>query len=180
MTLHVDEAAERTLACMIEDLRSARRGAELSQDELAKRLPVRGRAISEWEIGSAEPTLDHLVQWCRELDRRLVIIGSDGEVRGGPLHPRRGEPQEVFERRRLAVPLRNRRLALKVKQGELGSRIGVSRDSIQRWELAHVSPRPISLIVWAQMLTYSVRLQAASPSQGLRTLAACTRQVGCP
>jgi len=43
---------------------------------------------------------------------------------------------------------------------ELGERVGVSRDSIYRWEFAYVSPRPIALIVWAQKLTYSVALQS--------------------
>lgn len=106
-----------------------------------------------------EPTLDHLMQWSRELGQRLVIIGRDGELRNGLARPRAGETWEVFERRRLASPLKNHRLALRLTQKELGQLVGVSRDSIQRWEHAHVPPRPTALIVWAHTLECSVTLQ---------------------
>jgi hypothetical protein len=44
-------------------------------------------------------------------------------------------------------------------QGELGRLVGVSRDSIQRWELVRVPPRPISHVVWAQTLNYTLALR---------------------
>ncbi|WP_228554305.1 helix-turn-helix transcriptional regulator [Catenulispora pinisilvae] len=144
---------------MTGDLRSARLDAGLSQNELAVGLPVRGRAVSEWETGAVEPTLAHLMLLARALGRRLVVLGRDGEVLSGRLRVRAGEPWEVFERRRLAVPLRNRRLALGLSQQALGRCVGVSRDSIQRWELVRVPPRPIALIVWAQKLGYTVALE---------------------
>ena len=161
MTLQVDDAAERTLARIIGMLRSARLDSGLSQAALSLALPVRGRAISEWENGAMKPTLEHLLQLSRELGRRLVITTPSGELRQGLSCPRVGETWESFERRRLAVPLRNRRVALGLKQGELGSLVGVSRDSIQRWELARVPPRPIALVVWAQKLGYSVDVRPA-------------------
>ena len=108
------------------------------------------------ETGSIEPTLGHMIQWSRELGQCLVIIGPDGEPRAGPVGPWAGETQEAFERRRLSVPLRNRRLALGLTQEELGRRVGVSRDSIQRWEHVRVPPRPIALIVWAKKMGCSV------------------------
>ncbi|WP_194913273.1 helix-turn-helix transcriptional regulator [Catenulispora rubra] len=156
MGLHVDAGAERAFARIINGLRAARLEVGLSQNALAVGLPVRGRAVSEWETGAIEPTLGHLIQWSRELGRRLVIIGRDGEVRNGPLRQRPGETWESFERRRLAVPLRNRRLALGMAQGQLGELVGVSRDSIQRWELVRVPPRPIAHVVWARQLGYSL------------------------
>ena len=159
MTLHVDDAAEKNLAWIVGGLRSVRLDAGLSQSALSSGLPVRGRAISEWETGLMEPTLDHLMQWSRELGQRLVIIGRDGELRNGLARPRAGETWEVFERRRLASPLKNHRLALRLTQKELGQLVGVSRDSIQRWEHAHVPPRPTALIVWAHTLECSVTLQ---------------------
>ena len=64
-TLQVDDRARRTLAQIIEHLRSVRSGVKRSQNELAVRLPVRGRAISEWETGATEPTLEHLMQLAR-------------------------------------------------------------------------------------------------------------------
>lgn len=164
MTLQVDDAAERAFARIIDTLRSARKDCGLSQAALSSGLAVRGRAISEWETGAMEPTLEHLLQWARELGRRLVIASSSGEPRQGLSCPRAGETWESFEQRRLAVPLRNRRMALGLTQGEVGSLVGVSRDSIQRWELGRVSPRPIAVVVWAQHLGYSVDLWPAGYS----------------
>lgn len=156
MALHVDTASERTFARIISGLRTARLDAGLSQNQLASGLPVRGRAVSEWETGAIEPTLGHLIQWSRQLGRRLVIIGRDGELRVAAVRQRPGESWDVFERRRLAIPLRNRRLVLGLGQGELGAMVGVSRDSIQRWELVRVPPRPIAHVVWAQKLGYAL------------------------
>ena len=109
--------------------------------------------------------MQHLVLWSRELGWRLVIVGRDGEVRLGPARPRAGEKRESFERRRLAVPLRSRRLALGLSQDELGELVGVSRDTIQRWELARVPPRPIALVIWAQKLGYSVAIWPVDSSR---------------
>ena len=164
MTLQVDYAAERTWSRIVGGLRSARLNAGISQNALSVGLPVRGRAISEWESRAIEPTLEHLLQWSRELGQRLVIIGRDGELRTGPARPRPGEAWEVSERRRLAAPLRNRRLALGWGQAELGKLVGVSRDSIQRWELVHVPPRPIAHVVWAQSLGYSLDVRPITES----------------
>jgi len=104
--------------------------------------------------------MKHLIQWSHALDLRLVIVGRDGGLRPGPARRRAGETWEIFSRRRLAVPLRNRRLALRLTLPELGGLVGVSRDSIHRWELTYTPPRPIALIVWAQKLTYSAALQS--------------------
>ena len=158
-TLHVDSEAERTFARIIRGLRSARLEAGLSQNALSAGLPVRGRAISEWETGAIEPTMDHLIQCCGALHLRLIIAGPDGTPRNVPSRQRPGEPWEHFERRRLATPLKERRIALGMSQGELSELVGVSRDSIQRWELVRVPPRPISHVVWAQKLGYFLALR---------------------
>ena len=142
MALHVDYAAERAFARIIGSLRSARLDAELSQNALAATsLPVRGRAISEWETGAIEPTLTHLIQWSCSLGLRLVILGRNGELINSPIRQRPGESWVVFERRRLATPLKNRRAALGLSQDDVGQLVGVSRDSISRWELARVRLR---------------------------------------
>ncbi|WP_194891990.1 helix-turn-helix transcriptional regulator [Catenulispora pinisilvae] len=158
-TLHVDDEAELALWQIIAGLRTVRQGVGLTQNALSSHLPVRGRAISEWETGQMEPTLQHLMQWCRALDQRLVISSPDGELWQGPSRPRAGESWEFFERRRLAWPLRNRRRASGLSQAGLGQLVSVSRDSIQRWELLRVPPRPIALVVWAQKLGCSVVLR---------------------
>jgi transcriptional regulator with XRE-family HTH domain len=162
MGLNVDVTAERAFSRIIDSLRTARVDAGISQNALAIGLPVRGRAISEWETGAIEPTLGHLIQWSRVLGRRLVLVGRDGEPRTGLLRQRPGESWEYLERRKLAIPLRNRRLALGIGQGELGLVVGVSRDSIQRWELVRVPPRPIAHVVWAHRLGYALEVQSAA------------------
>lgn len=159
MTLQVDDAAEKVLARIVGSLRSARQDAGLSQNALSSGLPVRGRAISEWESGSMEPNIEHLMQWSRGLGQRLVIVGEDGELRNGFPGLRASHTWEAFERRRLASPLRSQRLTLRLAQKKLGQLVGVSRDSIQRWEHARVYPRPIALIVWAHRLECSVTLR---------------------
>jgi len=161
MTLRVDHAAKQAFERIVGALRSARVDAGLSQAALSSGLPVRGRAISDWESGITDPTLEHLLQWSRDLGCRLVIVAPGGDPRQGFSCPRIGETWELFERRRLAAPLRNRRVALNLIQRKLGGLVGVSRDSIQRWELARVPPRPIALVVWAQKLGYSVDLRSA-------------------
>jgi hypothetical protein len=83
-----------------------------------------------------------------QVRRRLAPeFGRGGEVCKSPLRQRRGDSWEIFERRRLAWPLKNRRVTWGMRQTELGELVGVSRDSIQRWELARVPPRPVVLVV---------------------------------
>ncbi|WP_323747275.1 helix-turn-helix transcriptional regulator [Catenulispora pinisilvae] len=118
---------------------------------------IRARAISEWETGAVQPTLDHLILWSGGLGWRLVIVDRRGVLRGPQQRP--GESWVVFERRRLASPLRCRRLAWGLSQGELGQRVGVSRSAIQRWELVRTPPRPMGLIVWAQKTNYCLGLR---------------------
>lgn len=153
MTLHVDPAADTAFFHIVQELRALRIGAGLSQPALAALgLPVRGRAVCEWELGVVEPKLDHLLLWADTLGRQLVVAGNDG--RACPVHARRrpGEAWEVHQRRRLADPLRARRRALGWSQATLGAHVGISCDSIQRWEHARVPPRPIAHVVWAQKL----------------------------
>ena len=163
MVLHVDDSAKRALTRIIGGLRSRRLEVGISQNALSEGLPVRGRAISEWETGTIEPTLGHLILWSRELGLRLVIVGPDGELRYGPQRQRPGEAQEIFDRRRLAAPLRNRRQALGMSQGRLCELLGVTRDSVHRWELARVPPRPMAHVVWAQTLGCSIALRPIDP-----------------
>lgn len=158
MTLNVDAAAEATYARIIRGLRTARINAGLSQDELAKGLPFRGRAVSEWETGAVEPKLNNLILVADKLQHCMVLVGPHGRLENVLTRRRPGEERVVFLRRQLATPLRNRRLVRRMSQGELSLVVGVSRDSVQRWELAHVPPRPMAHTVWAQQLGYTLAL----------------------
>ncbi|WP_370337623.1 helix-turn-helix domain-containing protein [Catenulispora sp. MAP5-51] len=134
---------------------------------------VRGRAISEWECGTIQPKLGNLIEWSGRLHYRFVVLGQDGEPLRGPSIRRPGEAWEHFERRRLASPLRNRRMALGLSQTDLGRLVGVSKDSVQRWELACVPPRPIAHVVWAQKLGYALGLWRVRSQRGTRICGSC-------
>ncbi|WP_323747440.1 helix-turn-helix transcriptional regulator [Catenulispora rubra] len=169
--LHVDKAAEQMVAQIMCGLRSERLSVGISQCALAEGLPFRGRAISEWETLAIQPTLDHLILLAHALDQRLVVLGWNGLLRVDAVRQRPGESLVVFERRRLAWPLKSRRQAMGMSQGELGELVGVSRDSIQRWELVRVPPRPIAHVVWAQKLGCSIALQPIDPAGDAQTKA---------
>jgi transcriptional regulator with XRE-family HTH domain len=62
--------------------------------------------------------------------------------------------------------LRSRRAVFGLTQEELALILGVSRDTISRWELALVPPRPIALIVWAQQLGRSIDLRKVAQPKG--------------
>src|SRR5947209_857210 len=139
--LRVDFPAEHTYARIMGGLRAVRREARITQDALAQVLPVRGRAISEWETLAIEPGFNNLLLLTGALGQSLVIR-DEGVVMPGPGVAR--GPREswlVFERRRLAHPLRLRREAWGMSQEALGELVGVSRDTINRWELSRVPPR---------------------------------------
>lgn len=142
-------------------LRTVRLGAGLTQNKLAIGLPVRGPGVSEWETGAIEPTFDHLLIWADVLGWRFVIV--DGGVVLPSVDRERGEPWLHYERRRLAWPLRDRRERRNLRQGMVADRVGVTRDSVQRWELAHVAPRPISKIVWVHAMGCSLGMEAFGP-----------------
>jgi transcriptional regulator with XRE-family HTH domain len=159
MTLHVDYDAQRMLARVISVLRTARGSSGQSQSALSSRLPVSSKAISDWETGAIQPTLGHLIQWSRELGYHLVVSRGGGQLPHGARQRGERETGVSFERRHLATPLKSRRIALGLSQGDLARLVGVSRDSVQRWELGYVPPRPIALAVWAQKVGCSVILR---------------------
>lgn len=144
-------------------LRDVRLNAKRSQDDVACGLPVRGRAVSEWETGAAEPILMHLIQWARELECCLVLVDRAGRAFKSPQRQRSGESWEVFQRRCTAARLRDLRISRGMPLQALAEIVGVCRDSVQRWEMLRVPPRPIAHVVWAQAfgLTLAVRLISA-------------------
>ena len=162
MPLIVDRQAQETHGLIIRGLRTARTEAGLSQPAAAASLPFRGRAISEWENGLVEPKLRHLILLADRLDLRLTLVDRYRQPVPSALWQRPGEEWVVFQRRRLATLLRHRRVALGLATSRVGDLVGVSRDSIQRWELVRVPPRPIAHVVWAQRLGYTLVLASAT------------------
>jgi ribosome-binding protein aMBF1 (putative translation factor) len=124
----------------------------------------------------------NLMLWSRELGLRLALLGPDGDERRGASKRVIGEALEARELRRLATPLRKTRLARRLSVVELSKIIGMDRNSLLRWESARVTPRPMALIVWAQVLDCSVVLRpiaapsgtpGSGPAEGAADDAAC-------
>ena len=158
-TLRIDYLAEQTYAQIIGELRSTRLRAGISQNRLATGMPVRGRAISEWETSVIYPPLEHMILWADLLGLQLVLVDGDGEVDNSRLRPLPGESWMHYQRRRLALPPRNRRLGRGMSQEQLGELVGVCRDTVSRWELVRVPPRPIAKIVWLQKMDFTLTLR---------------------
>lgn len=157
--LKVDDGTKRAFVQVVSKLRTARRGARISQAELSSRVGVCGKTLSKWENLHSEPTLVNLTRWSGGLDRCLVVIGPDGKMLlPDPLRLLPDESLDSFELRRLAGPLKSRRLALGLGQKKLGRLVGVSGSSISYWELTCIPPRSIAQIVWARKLGCDIAL----------------------
>jgi DNA-binding transcriptional regulator YiaG len=153
--LKADSAAKHAYEQIIRSLKSARQDARLSRQALSSLLPVSGKAVFEWEAGNVRPTMEHLLLWVNGLERRLVIVDHDGALCDPPsLIAAKGSV--AFELRRLAGALRERRRHLGLTFPELAELIGVTKQSVERWEAGRAAPRPLALIVWAQRLDRSV------------------------
>lgn len=176
--LRVDAAAQTALDGIIAALHAERTACGRSHDAVAAAAGAqfRGRAIPDWEKRRSIPKLQYLVLWSDALHYRLAIVGPDGQERCGPVRQRPGEGWPVFECRRLASPMQERRRNAGWSRDELGQRVGVSACSVLRWEMATAPPRPIALIVWARTFGYdlALRKKPARPPRGQRAATAPT------
>jgi len=64
------------------NLRKLRKSLNLSQEEFAKELGVTQRAVSAWENGSSEPSLENFFQITQKWDvtPNMLILGEDDPV----------------------------------------------------------------------------------------------------
>jgi transcriptional regulator with XRE-family HTH domain len=59
--------------------RRRRRWLDLTQEEVARRMGVAKQAISYWENGVREPTLENAVAWAKALDLDLADLLAEPE-----------------------------------------------------------------------------------------------------
>jgi DNA-binding transcriptional regulator YiaG len=64
------------LAPTVRALRIARRAAGLTQDDVGRMIGVSGRAVSQWETGTAAPDPDRLAMWATALETDLDRPGE--------------------------------------------------------------------------------------------------------
>lgn len=66
------------------NLQSIRKGANLSQEQLAEQLHISRQAISKWEMGQSTPDIDTCVRLCEVLkvtpNRLLLGADEDGKI----------------------------------------------------------------------------------------------------
>ena len=156
--LRVDASVRQYLDELLNQLRSARREAELPQRLLAPQVQVATTSLADWEARRDDPTMAHLIRWADALGFRLVIVDPRGSPNLSAGRSGEGESWEQCEMRRLAAALRIRRRSWDMSQETLADLVGVSRISMQRWENVQVFPRPIAFLVWVKALGCTVAL----------------------
>lgn len=82
-----------------EKIRELRRKEGLSQEELAERVDVSRQAVSKWELGSAVPTADKLVELADVFGVSLDYLMRDGETASQPIET----PMPTGKRRKIAA-----------------------------------------------------------------------------
>jgi transcriptional regulator with XRE-family HTH domain len=165
MGLRVNGAAQRRLNAIQSQLLATRLAAGMSRASLGDLLSISSRTLRDWEKCYSSPGLANALNWARTLGFRLVVtdrLTGPQPIAAAPDGD--GALWEVQEMRRLAPPLKARRLARKISQTDLGLICGVTRSSLQRWEDAERLPRLVALIVWADRLDFIVELRPLDES----------------
>lgn len=90
-----------------EKIRALRKKSGLSQDELAERLDVSRQAVSKWELGSAMPTADKLVDIADFFGVSLdyLMRGEADGFKPTQSSNARSSPEKAHPRRRTAAVL---------------------------------------------------------------------------
>lgn len=60
-------------------LAQERRDADLSQQQIANRLRVHAKTVSNWERGYCEPTLADLSRWAALFGYRVALVQEVGD-----------------------------------------------------------------------------------------------------
>lgn len=151
------------LSAIIVNLSQARRSRGMPRNDVAAHLHVSLTTIREWENGHRVPTFAKFLRWVDLLDRRVVLVPTNGI----PLKPRpkkrRDENRMDYEGRRLIHLLWQRRTDSKLSQENLAEKLELRRPSLSRLENRGTDPRLMTLVLWAALL--DVRL-TVEPKNG--------------
>lgn len=117
-------------------LQQLRRSAKLTQDEFAAHIGTSRQAVSKWESGTAYPDLKNLQIICE-----FFRISPDQL-----LNEKREltDPNEGFSRfdpNGLGINIRSVRIARGIGQEGLAELLGVSRQSVSKWENGAALPK---------------------------------------
>ena len=117
-------------------LQQLRRNAKLTQDEFAVHIGISRQAISKWESGVAYPDLKNLQIICKFFNISPDLLLNDkrdlSDTKESFYH---------FDLTDLGNNIRKVRLARSIGQENLAEMLGVSRQSVSKWENGMTVPK---------------------------------------
>ena len=123
-------------------LQQLRRNAKLTQDEFAAIIEISRQAISKWESGKAYPDLKKLQIICKFFNVSPDLLLNDKcELSDA------NEEYYPFDLAELGNHIQNVRIARGIRQENLAELLGVSRQSLSKWENGTVIPKTEFLIM---------------------------------
>lgn len=144
-------------APLVTTLTKARYDRPLTQKELGARLGVTASAVRDWEGIRDLPAMHNFILWIDALGFRLVLVSpSGGRLRAQRPQGRSLPQQVVTDLIGHLVTERNRRL---ITQLGLSARLGVTQQTMNRWERCSAGIRPLHLLSWADCLGHKVELE---------------------
>lgn len=164
--LHVSRPASHTVYSpadlarvtpLVNVLTKARQDRTLTQLELGAHLGVTAGTVRAWESIKDLPSMHSFVLWIDALGFRLVLVGPSGiRLRAQRPHGRLVPKQVVADLIGHLTVERNRR---SVTQLGVSGRLGVTVQSVNRWEKSAAGIRPLNLLSWADCLRHKVELE---------------------
>ncbi len=144
-------------------LQQLRRIAKLTQDEFAVRIGMSRQAISKWESGVAYPDLKNLQIICDFFNISPDLLLNDERELSSE-----NEASYHFDATDLGARIRNIRMARGIGQENLAALLGVSRQSVSKWENGVTMPKTELLLNMLKEMDTSLRelLPPVPPVEG--------------
>lgn len=151
-----------------ERLKNLRKQANLTQADFANKLGVHFQTISKWERGATLPDVGMLGLIAKELGVTLELlldIKTDKPIVSG-----------VFDQKALANVIAYYRKNFGLSQADLAGKLGVSADSVSKWERAIICPDVDSLVNMSKEFGISVSMLYYGKKQEQRVVATKTNK----
>jgi len=130
-----------------EKIYQLRRAVDLTQDEFAARIGVSRQTVSKWESGTAYPDLKNLQTLCDFFEISPDLLLNDARAPEGA-----EEGSYPIDFSSLGNCIRNLRIARDIGQEQLAELLGVSRQSVSKWENGAAIPKTELLLDLARVL----------------------------
>lgn len=128
-----------------------RKRAKLSQAELSKLLGVSRQSIFKWENSHSYPMLEKIPLLCRTLNVNVSDLISNNEFNEASVYAQVSEITEEI----IGSNIRRLRSERGLSQDQFGEMIGVTRQTVSRWETGVISPEFLNIISIAECFSVS-------------------------